>query len=234
MRTLLFTILLLFTWMVPVFAAVTSSTEVVTIQDGRSKRATASEIVAAVNDAGLSSAIKTTSGVGAVSGTGVSAVEYGDGTIHSTVLTFEGTEITVRDTEQGGGVLAYTFPEGRILVLGATGTMSFTTTSALATTLNASASSRWGVGTVTQSNATLATTEQDLIAVATFAASATIDVANTAVGSALAASAQFDGTSTEKEAYLNVSVPEATDIDADATVEANGTVTISWINLGDY
>jgi len=95
-------------------------------------------------------------------------------------------------------------------------------------------SSRWGVGTVTQANATLATTEQNLIPVTTFLSSATINVAPTLVPGALAASAQFDGTTTAIDAFLNMSVPLATDIDADASVAANGTITISWINLGDY
>jgi hypothetical protein len=154
--------------------------------------------------------------------------------LQKTTLTFANTPITVRDTEQGGGVKIYDFPAGRIAIIGATGSVGFTTTSALASTLNAGVSCRWGVGTVTQANATLATTEQNIIPVTTFSSSATINVAPTTVPNALAASAQFDGTSTAVAAFLNVSVPLATDIDANATVVANGTVTITWINLGDY
>jgi hypothetical protein len=175
-----------------------------------------------------------TTRVGTASGTGVVASERGNGIVQQTLLTCTNVSLTMRDTQQGGGLKVYTFPEGRILVLGATGTMTFTTTSVLASTLHASVSCRWGLGTVTQSNATLATTEQDLLPVTTFTSSATISVANTATNAALAASAQFDGTSTAKAAFLNISVPTGTDIDADATVLANGTMLVSWAYLGDY
>lgn len=227
---LIFAALLLFIWATPAFAAVTEDTSVITIQGNYSLR----EPVKTLLGAATTVQSKSSYGAGAKNGSTVTAAEYGDGNIHVTTLTLVDTPLTVRDTEQGVGVKVYDFPEGRVLILGATGSMAFTTTSELATTLNASVSSRWGVGTVTQSNATLATTEQDIIPVTTFTSGATIDVENTAVAAALAASAQFDGTTTAKDAFLNVSVPGATDIDADATVTAAGTVTITWINLGDY
>lgn len=210
--------------------AITESTNVLTIQNGYSKREPISTILGVPNTVKM----RSSAGAGAAAGIGVTASEYGDGSLHTTVLTFAATPINVRDTEQGGGLKVYGFPEGRIVVLGVTGAVNFTTTTALATTLNAGVSSRWGLGTTTQSSATLATTEQDLIPVKTFLSSATINVAPTMVPGALVASAQFDGTSTAKDAFLNVSVPLATDIDADATVTATGTITMSWINLGDY
>jgi len=177
----------------------------------------------------------TASGAGAATTlTGMSVTESGNGVVQKTTFTFTNWTPTVADATTGVGTKIYDFPEGRIFVLGSTGSCTFTTTSVLASTLNASASSRWGVGTVTQTNATLATTEQDLLPVTTFTSSATINVANTATTGALAAAAAFDGTATAKDAYFNISVPTATDIDADATVAINGSVTITWINLGDY
>lgn len=172
--------------------------------------------------------------VGAAAGTGVSVSETGNGAIQKTTFTLLNVPLTMRDTQQGGGLNIYNFPEGRIIILGTTGSVNFTTTSALASTLHASVSCRWGLGTTTQANATLATTEQDLIPVTTFTSSATINVANTATSAALAASAQFDGTATAKKAFLNISVPTGTDIDADATVLANGTLNVAWIFVGDY
>jgi len=165
------------------------------------------------------------------------ATETGSGGLRSTKFTFTNMPVSLRDTTapaQGGGQQIYAFPEGRIYIIGATGTVTVTTTSAIATTLNTGVSARWGVGTVTQANTTLATTEQDLLPVTTFTSGTTINVANTATTAALASPAVFDGTSTAKQAFFNISVPTATDIDADATVAINGTVTIVWAFLGDY
>lgn len=167
--------------------------------------------------------------------TNLAGSEGGNGVVQKTTFKFTLAPITVRDTQQGGGIKIYDFPEGRILILGATGNANFTTGGILASTLHASVSCRWGVGTVTQANATLATTEQDLLPVTTFTSSATTGTVNvTTTNSALVASAQFDGTSAAKSAFFNISVPGATDIDADAAVTISGTVTITWVYLGDY
>lgn len=164
----------------------------------------------------------------------VTVTERGIGVIHKTIFTITNMPVTVRDTQQGGGVQVYGWPEGRIFILGGTGFSTFTTTTTLASTLHTAVSCRWGLGTVTQSNATLATTEQDLLPVTTFTSGATINVVNTVTNSALTAAAQFDGTTTAKVAFFNISVPTGTDIDADATVLVNGSITIAWIQLGDY
>mgnify|MGYP001619742030 FL=1 len=118
----------------------------------------------------------TTRNTGTTNGSTVSAVEYGNGIIHQTVLTLAVTPLTLRDVELGQGVKIYDFPAGGVTILGATGTVRETTTSALATTLNASVTYNWGVGTTTQANGTLATTEQDIIPTTNGTASATIDV----------------------------------------------------------
>jgi hypothetical protein len=164
----------------------------------------------------------------------VSVVHKGNGVVNQTVFTLTALPITVRDTEQGGGIQIFDFPEGRMFILGSTGSCTFTTTSVIASTLNSGVSSRWGIGTVTQSQTTLATTEQDLLPVTTFTSGTTISVANTATTGALAAAAQFNGTATPIDAFFNISVPTATDIDANATVTVSGTITITYINLGDF
>lgn len=175
---------------------------------------------------------KVTTGVGARNGATVTAEEVGSDVLHKTVLTLANTPMTVRDTEQGNGVKIYDFPAGYIRICGATGTVTITTTSALASTLNASKAVGWGVGTTTQANTTLATTEQDIVNVTSATSSATVNVANTAttgVGPAILAA--FDGTVTPVDVYLNLSVPTATDIDGNATVVFNGTITIYWMKL---
>ena len=167
----------------------------------------------------------------AVSGT-VSVAEYGDGTFHKTVLTLTAVPVTMRDTEQGGGVQVYDFPVGSILRLGASGTIGVTTTSVLADTLNTGVTCNWGVGSVTQANATVATTEQDFVNVTAFTASATVDIAGAdATGVGIGVVTPLDGTSTAINLFLNLAVAGADDIDADATVTITGTVNIAWMNL---
>jgi hypothetical protein len=166
-----------------------------------------------------------------VSGT-ISATEYGDGAFHKTVLTLTAVPVTMRDTEQGGGVKIYGFPLGYTQRLGASGTIAVTTTSELATTLNTGVTCNWGVGSTTQANATVATTEQDFVNVTAFTASATVDVAGAdATGVGVGVLAALDGTSTAVDAFLNLAVAGATDIDADATVTVSGTINIAWMNL---
>jgi hypothetical protein len=175
--------------------------------------------------------------IGAVAGTGSTVVERGNPIIHQTKITLSALPISVSDTHVGGGTKIYDFPEGRILILGAIATVGFTTTSVLASTLNTAVTLSWGVGTVqttTQDSGTLATTQQDIIPTTAATASATINVAGANANGKLAAAAQFDGTTTAIDAYLNVGVPGATDIDGDATITASGSVTITWAFLGDY
>ena len=175
----------------------------------------------------------TTAGVGLPAHATVTATEHGNGVIHQTVLTLAATPVTMRDTEQGGGIKIYDFPAGRILFLGASGSIQVTTTSAIATTLKAAKTCNWGVGTTTQASATVATTEQDLLQVAAFTSSATINVAP-AVASGVGAAivTPFDGTSTAIDAYLNLAIAGAGDIDGNATTTTTGTITLNWINLG--
>jgi len=165
----------------------------------------------------------------------VTATEKGDGVYKQIVLTLAALPITMRDTQQGGGAQIYTFPAGRIMHLGSVASISVTTTSILANTLNAGATCNWGVGTTTQASATVATTEQDIVNVTAFTSSATINVAGaTANGVGPAVLASHDGTSTSKSAFINLAVAGATDIDADASVTVSGTVTINYLVVGDY
>jgi hypothetical protein len=130
--------------------------------------------------------------------------------------------------------LLYTFPEGRINVLGNTATLQQKTTSALASTLNASSTGAIGLGTAAASATTLATTMVDLLPSTAFTSSATINVAGTAVSAALAAAAQFDGTSAAKAMYLNTAYATTGDVDADATQTISGTIVLTFVWLGDY
>jgi len=182
----------------------------------------------------FTAALKTSANVGAKNGATVTAVEYGDGTTHRTVLTLTALPLTLRDVEQGQGVKIYDFPAGGITILGASGSVAETTTSILADTLNTGVTYNWGVGTTTQASATLATTEQDIIQTTNGTASATINVAGAASTAVrTAAPANFDGSGTAIDAFFNVGVAGAGDIDANATTTWTGTISITWLFNGD-
>lgn len=169
----------------------------------------------------------------AVSST-VAAAETGNGAFRQTVLTLTDLPITMRDTEQGGGAKIYTFPIGRITRIGATVSLAMTTTSVIAATLNSGKTCNLGVGSVTQSQATVTTTEQDIVNVTAWTSSTVINVAgSTVAGVGPGVLDSLDGTSTAIVAFLNLAVAGATDIDANATITISGTVTMNWANVGD-
>lgn len=156
------------------------------------------------------------------------------GPLFQTTLTLDNVPQAVVDGTEYQGTKLYTFPEGRILVHGVTATLQQKTTSALASTLNASSTGAIGLGTVTASATTLATTMVDLMPSTAFTSSATINVAGTAVSSALAASAQFDGTTTAKAVFLNTAYATTGNVVGNATQTISGTITLTWTWLGDY
>jgi len=115
-----------------------------------------------------------------------------------------------------------------------------TTTSVLADTLNTGVTLTWGLGTVIQNAATLATTEIDIcpgsgITPGAAVASTTINVAGTATGGFRSATtkATFNGSTTPIKAHLNIGVPTDTNIDANATITVTCQVEFTWMNHGD-
>lgn len=161
-----------------------------------------------------------------------------------TTLLLDGVGITITDALAYAGLKIYDFPDGILRVVDAAGALTLTTTSAIASTLNAAAVVSWGLGTVTASSLTLATTMIDILpgsggTLPAFAASSTINVASaTDIDYMKHADAQdtgavWDGSSTAKDMYLNLAVPTNTEIDADATVEVNGKLVIVWSILHD-
>lgn len=156
------------------------------------------------------------------------------GSFNKTTLTLDNVPQTIVNGTEYQGTKIYTFPEGRILVLGVTATLQQKTTSALASTLNASSTGAIALGTAAASNVSLTSTMVDLLPSTAFTSSATVNVAGTAVKAALAASAHFDGTTTAKPVYLNTAYATTTDVDGDATQTISGTVNICWVHLGDY
>lgn len=142
-------------------------------------------------------------------------------------------QAVVNGTEYQGTKL-FTFPAGRVSVLDVTSTLAQTTTSALASTLNASSTGGVALGSVTASNVSLTSTMVDLAPSTAFTSSATINVAGTAVKPVLAAPAHFDGTTTASAMFLNSAFGTTTDVDADATMSWTGTVAVLWFSPGNF
>lgn len=161
--------------------------------------------------------------------TGLTVAESGS-MVHRTIFTFTAVALTLLDATVGLGTKIYDFPKGNLLILNSAGQVAETTTSVLANTLNTGITYNWGVGTVTQANGTLATTEQDILPTTNGTASATISVAGaTSKGVRVTAPTLFNGSATAKSAYFNVGIATATDIDGDATSLWTGSITIDWM-----
>jgi hypothetical protein len=172
------------------------------------------------------------SGLAAVSG--LTAVDNNNGVLHQVVFTLADVAQAVVNGTEYQGTKLFTFPEGRVNVLGVTASLAQKTTSALAGTLNASSTGAVALGTVTASNVSLTSTMVDLLPSTAFTSSATINVAGTAATAALASAAQFDGTGTAKDMYLNSAFATTTDVDGNATMTWTGTITLTYLFLGDY
>lgn len=190
-----------------------------------------------VNELTITGKTNTSANVGSVPSAVAATVtveERGNDIVHQTILTLANVAQAVVNGTEYQGTKLYTFPEGRIHVLGVTASLQQKTTSALASTLNASSTGAISLGTATASNVSLTGTMVDLLPSTAFTSSATVNVAGTAVTAALAAAAAFDGTATAKAIFLNTAYATTTDVDADATQTISGTVRVTWAFLGDY
>lgn len=173
---------------------------------------------------------------GLVALTGLTAVDNTrDGFLHQVTLTLADVGQTLPNSGQYIGTKLFTFPAGRIDVLGVVATLAQKTTSAILGTLNAGKTGALALGTTVAASTTLDGTQADLLPSTAWTSGATINVAGTAVSAALvAAGTAFDGTTTAKELWLNSAVVTDGDLDADATITWTGTITLSYLALGDY
>lgn len=175
----------------------------------------------------------TPNGVG-TAGTGVTATEVGYGPFHQTTLVLSDVSVTVGNTSgvSFGGTKIYDFPAGRILVHGCTAAdISFDLTDAgNVTPIAITHGGDIAIGTTVAGDGTLTNADVDLIP------STSIDpISGGVAGAALSASAQFDGTGTAKDAFFNILIDDADVGDgASDVILVSGTVTITWVQLGDY
>jgi len=151
--------------------------------------------------------------------------------VYKTVITCNDTPASITYVNGGtgtnnvGGVQIYDFPEGRILVLGVT--VEDMTVAPLGNGFTGADGGDFGFGTTTAAGNNLETTEVN------FCPATSIDGVTNVTDSALAASAQFDGTTTPVNLFANFQV-DPSDITNDVSLTFDATVTITWVNMGDY
>jgi len=160
-------------------------------------------------------------------------VTVGDGAMRKTVLTLANVPMVVAATSGGetngfGSVKLVDFPEGRILIHSVTVDLSVTVDG---NTLDVADGGDLALGTspaiVTTGGVAHTGVRADLCP------NISLDPITNAAQSALAASAQFDGTSSAKDMYCNGLIDYG-DIASIATNSINGTVTYTWTHAGDY
>lgn len=178
----------------------------------------------------MTDALNGVGSAGTATATGVSAVDSSAGAI-KTVLTLSNVVVDMTDATTAGShgsVKLYDFPECNMLFLGGSCDLTITAGEGGITDTAAVVASV-GTATVGTDNATLTTTEADLIP---STASTLTDGVGAVPGKTVTAGvAVFDGTSTAKDAWLNFAVPDAGST-ADDTLTVSGTVTLVWSNLG--
>lgn len=188
---------------------------------------------------------------GAISGaaiTGTSFTDAGNGptsevagvTVTTTGAYLKKSIITITDvpivipfagtgTNHIGATKLVTFPQGRVLVHGVTASgLKLSAHASLAATEGGDiAMGSTAVVTIDDNTAALAGTVVNILP------STSLDPITNAVTSALAASAQFDGTSTALPIYVSFQA-DTGDMTAASTNNVSGVVTIHWTDLGDY
>lgn len=207
-----------------VLDGITSSTAELNLLDGSS---TANSVAskAAVLDA--QKQLITSANVGTAN-TGVTAVEYGDGRLHQTVLTVSVTDaVDIDDTAAlADGYLLYTFPAGAIVIESAYMSMALT----VASTEAQSDTPDVGLGTVIASGAVATLdgtgTFEDIITGQTAAdanGSATVKTAIPTAGTPFVIE-----TGDAHTLHFNVADTWANDTGGDLTGDIAGTIVVNW------
>lgn len=183
------------------------------------------------------------SSVGEAVGPSVSVAEYDSrveagAVVRRTVLSLKDFPVPVESVTNGagvGGAKVYGFPAGRILVLGCMADLALAVAAGKqADFTDATPAGDVGVGSAAPANAdALGTdaTDDDYATATEFTMADYAAAAKVPSEPAL----QHDGTGTPKDVFVNALV-DAADIDDDAETEilVSGTITLTWINLGDF
>lgn len=172
----------------------------------------------------------------------ITAVHEGDGPVIQTTLTLTDVELLAGNTTgvSFGSVKLYDFPEGRIGILSTTAYFPSIDWSDAARDGGdapaATGSGDYSLGTTAADDGTLTGTDVDILPSSAMLDPFVASVGRSNAGTALAAMAQWDGTTTAVDMYLNALIDDAdvSDGDAGAIVKFTGTIKFTWVNLGDY
>ncbi len=176
----------------------------------------------------VEAAITTSVGVGLIVTDKCTAVEGGDGVLHQTTLTFTlgGTDLNLADGDHGTGIKVYDFPAGSIQILGATCNAVVTSTNAE----GGGATFPMALGSaVGADDNTLTSTEADIIPSTAIAGGSAKDFHATLAAPILLSNAG----GANLDLYVNAAITAAVATGA-VVITVTGTVTITWINVGDY
>jgi len=160
------------------------------------------------------------------------------GLIQQAIFTLHDMQVAVANTEALGATQLAHFPIGNIVLLACTASLQFGVVGARTAgsgTINDSAALTWGVGSVTASSNTLATTMVDMIPKTSTTLdgvganyTATPTVAN------LAEMISFNGTAAAIDIFLNAAFAVDTEIDNDGILKVKGSIVMSYLNLGHF
>jgi len=185
-----------------------------------------SEIAAVQSQLGLGIDAESAAAIGVV-GTSVTEVSN-RGCVQQVILTLTDIAITIVDgtTKEVGSALIHTFPAGATKVLGVVVDLDLTCTGA---DFAASGVGDYALGSAAATDQALTgtdltwSTDSAAITVTIAAPQALHDMGETV--------AIYDGTSTPGPVYLNLAMDAG---EGAGEITANGTVTITFVNLGDY
>lgn len=164
--------------------------------------------------------------VAATGETGVTVTEFGS-VVRQLVLRASGVQLIIDGSSGAGWGTAQlgTLPEGRVIILGVTvESMAITADGG---DLASGEGGDFGLGTTATADNTIAGTDVNLCP------STSLDPIQTGVDAALAAEAQFDGTSSAVEVHANCIIDDG-DVAAQSTNTLACIATVTYINLGDY
>lgn len=155
------------------------------------------------------------------------------GKVVSSTFTFADFEIAMTDAGAAGihgSAKLVDFPEGNLLLLGIVTNLTIASQTADGTGLDTGAAVVAAIGTVPTAvdNATLTSTEANILA----STAATLTTFEGALATQNTAVVFIDGTGTALDAYLNFAAADAECEGSDVLV-VNGTITLTWIVLGD-
>ncbi len=168
--------------------------------------------------------------VGSAVGTGVRAVETGNEAMHKTTLHLVNMPVVVANTTGAsfGSQQIYNFPIGRLDLIGGRANLSFNWAGQ---DIVADGSGDASLGTTATADATLGTTDVDIMA-----STAMLDPFVAGVGNLagnLVKTTEFDGTGTAKDMFLNLIIDDLDVSDgASDTVLVTGTVEFVWSIVG--